>query len=316
MWRETLANIVRSSHERKRIANELGVSPITLMRWISGESKPRPQNLRLLFHALPEYHQQLLELLQAEFGPAFVEEINRESIPYQIDKSFYTQVLHSHCVLPRVVHLHFLSEMILQQALQQLDPNRAGMQATLIGCRPPNGDGVVRSLREIVSSSTYPLKSELERPYPFLGRESLAGQAVLSRQVQIINNRQEIAAHFSAPDQPWKESMIAYPIRHFGYIAGCLLICSPLVNYFQLYSRRELVKQYASLLTLVFDEDTFYEYRKIDLGVMPAYEVQHTLLVSLYHRVADIMRLTPMSNMQAERRALQQIEAELLARSR
>jgi hypothetical protein len=47
-WRELLGKIIADSHERQRIANMLGVNPITLTRWVNNESKPRPQNLRQL----------------------------------------------------------------------------------------------------------------------------------------------------------------------------------------------------------------------------------------------------------------------------
>jgi hypothetical protein len=47
-WRELLGKIIADSHERQRIANMLGVNPITLTCWVNNESKPRPQNLRQL----------------------------------------------------------------------------------------------------------------------------------------------------------------------------------------------------------------------------------------------------------------------------
>jgi len=66
-WRELLGKIIADSQERQRIANKLGVNPITLTRWVSNKSKPRPQNLRQLLDALPEYHSRMLELIAIEF---------------------------------------------------------------------------------------------------------------------------------------------------------------------------------------------------------------------------------------------------------
>lgn len=66
-WRELLGKIVADPHERERIANELGVNPITLVRWVNNESKPRTQHLRQLLNALPEYRARLLELIIEEF---------------------------------------------------------------------------------------------------------------------------------------------------------------------------------------------------------------------------------------------------------
>src|SRR5260370_35507764 len=53
-WREQLSKIISNPLERERIANEIGVRPLTLSRWISGESLPRPHNLRQLLNSLPK----------------------------------------------------------------------------------------------------------------------------------------------------------------------------------------------------------------------------------------------------------------------
>jgi transcriptional regulator with XRE-family HTH domain len=315
MWRETLGKIIRVSQERQRIADELGIKPITLLRWVTGESNPRPQNLRLLFHVLPEYRQQFLEFLQAEFGASFVEEINEDAIPYEIPAFFYTRVLHARCILPRVAHLSSISDMILPQVLQQLDPNRVGMQVTLVQCTPPSEAGFVRSLRQTRACSTLPLKSELEQPQPFLGKNSLAGQAVLSMNLQTIKNRQEAETRFSIPDQKWEEGMIACPINVSDYVAGCLLISSALPDYFSLHSRQKLVQQYAQLLTIAFGEGAFYAHKMVNLGSVPGYEVQRCSLISLRRSAVEIMREEPMNMLQAEQLVMWRLEEEFLAHS-
>jgi len=40
-WRELLGRSIENLQERQRIANAMGVIPITLMRWANGESTPR-----------------------------------------------------------------------------------------------------------------------------------------------------------------------------------------------------------------------------------------------------------------------------------
>ena len=62
-WRELLGRCVQTPPERQRIADVLGVAPITLTRWVSGEVNPRPQYLRKLLVALPQYRERLLALL-------------------------------------------------------------------------------------------------------------------------------------------------------------------------------------------------------------------------------------------------------------
>jgi len=55
-WRELLESITNNPSERERIATEIGVRPITLTRWASGESTPRPHNLHHLLNALPKQY--------------------------------------------------------------------------------------------------------------------------------------------------------------------------------------------------------------------------------------------------------------------
>ena len=65
-WRELLAIIINDPREKSRITEALGVTPITIARWVSGESEPRLQNLRQLLAILPQYRSQFLELLKKE----------------------------------------------------------------------------------------------------------------------------------------------------------------------------------------------------------------------------------------------------------
>src|SRR5437660_7861879 len=68
-WREMLGQIASTPTERERLASEIGVRPITLGRWISGESVPRPHNLRQLLNALPKQQRdELLEALEEELS--------------------------------------------------------------------------------------------------------------------------------------------------------------------------------------------------------------------------------------------------------
>src|ERR1700730_18365252 len=63
-WRELLGMIMSDQKEKYRLIEELHVTPITLTRWASGESDPRPHNLRHLVNILPQYREQLFELMK------------------------------------------------------------------------------------------------------------------------------------------------------------------------------------------------------------------------------------------------------------
>src|SRR2546430_7464350 len=67
-WRSLLKTIISDPHEKQRLSEELGIKPITLSRWASSESDPRPQNLRHLLSAIPQQREQMLELIREETG--------------------------------------------------------------------------------------------------------------------------------------------------------------------------------------------------------------------------------------------------------
>src|SRR5579864_5095707 len=93
-WRKLLENIIADAQERQRIANELGVNPVTLIRWARGETNPRQENLQRLLKALPAQQQTLTRLLTEEF-PAFDMPANEdwsEHIPAEI----YSRILNTY----------------------------------------------------------------------------------------------------------------------------------------------------------------------------------------------------------------------------
>jgi transcriptional regulator with XRE-family HTH domain len=177
-WRELLGKILQDPHERARIAAEMGVDPLTLTRWVHGESNPRVQNLQALLRALPEYHKEFLALIPKEFGPLLDETTLKEDALQEIPSAFYDRILHAFAELPATLRFWSICDLILQQALQQLDPNRVGMEISLVRCMPPVQGQKVRSLRESVGRGTPPWTREFQQKTLFLGAESLAGYAV------------------------------------------------------------------------------------------------------------------------------------------
>src|SRR5438105_8456897 len=67
-WREFLATMIREPKDKQRIASEMGVDPVTLSRWATKESSPRPRSLlNRLVEALPQHRESLSELIEEEF---------------------------------------------------------------------------------------------------------------------------------------------------------------------------------------------------------------------------------------------------------
>lgn len=318
-WREWLAQNIENTQERQRIATELGINPLTLMRWAHGQSNPRPQHLRRLLEIFPEQRQLLITLIQQEFpdfsAPPAENSLTNESSTIPVE--FYTRVLHTLATLPKELYFWSLGDLILQEALQQLDPHRLGMAIMIAQCMPPL-HGHIRSLREVMGRGTPPWESSLEQQLAFLGAESLAGYAVISAHLVTNQNLRKSSGRASGYASGWEESAAAAPIMHAGEIAGCLLVSSTQPDYF-LPHRCTLIENYAELFALVVEPGEFYKTEQIALGLVPSAEEQRPYFSGFRQRVLQKMTeargnqhiITPI---QAEMLVWQEIEGELLQR--
>jgi len=319
-WRALLGQSIENLQERQRIANEMGVIPMTLTRWVNGESTPRWQSLQRLLSVLPEHRERLLMLMGKEFEsfPAMVQEEAKQRESTVIPSEFYARVLHTLAMTPEGLLFTLLSDLILQEALEQLDPQRLGVAIIVARCMPPSYGQKVRSLREGVGRGTPPWARDLEQHAIFLGAESLAGYVIGSGHLEVNQDLKD--EHNWSPGYrgPWEASAAALPIMRMGKIAGSLLVASTQSNYFP-PARCELIEHYAELIALAFLPEDFYEPQQIQLGVVPTYEAQQPYLSRFRPRATELMRQharsqEPLPYLQAEQIAWQEIEAELLQR--
>ena len=317
-WRELLGSIIQDPQERRRLANELSINPVTLTRWVNNESSPRSQSIQRLLNALPQHRKALLDQLIDEFGGfiAGTEGSLTEDLLYKIPSEFYIRVLRTRATIPKVLRFSSLCDLILQQALEQLDPNRVGIAVTVVQCMPPSANQQIRSLRESVGRGTPPWENNLDQQAILLGAESLAGHTVsLGRLVvnQDLSERQSLSPGYHGQ---WEESAAAAPIMLEGKVSGCLLVSSSQPNYFQ-QSRQTLIESYADLIALAFDAVEFYDTRQIELGLVPYQEVQKAYLSSFRQRLSETMiqatkNQQPLTIFEAEQIVWQQFEKELL----
>lgn len=316
-WRELLGGLIQDSQEHQRIANELGVNPLTLTRWVHNESKPRPHNLRRLLTALPHHRDTLLQLLAQEF-PEFSSSTKDEETGDQtleIPPEFYVRIFDTYATTRQNQLFWSISNLVLQQALGQLDPNQLGMALTIAQCMPPSPGNKVRSLRERVGRGTFPWPFNLDEEAIFLGAESLAGYSVITGHPIIIQNARELnlfPVHWTA----WEQSAAASPIIRMTASAGCVLASSTQPGYF-LPGRQRLLHNYAALLSLAFTPEEFYDLQDINLQPMPFYRRQKLLVVKFRQRLLSFVRLAQSTghsiNMhEAEQIVWQQLEEELL----
>lgn len=316
-WRELLGQIISDAKERQRIADELSVRSITLNRWVSGESDPRIQNLRHLLDILPQYREQFLDLIRGEEGlEDFTEKINQDTCG-EIPAEFYTKVLLA--LATSALNLRFWSicNLVLQQAIGQLDPDRLGLAIWIVRCMPPSGPHKqVRSLRESVGLGTPPWSGNLEQRGMFLGAESLAGNAVTLCHPGVIENLDE---EYSLPASriEQEKSAAVYPILYAGRIAGALLVSSTQYNYFLSQSRTTLVQSYADLIAVAFDTEDFYEPGQIGLWMMPPHGIQKNFFANFRQLIAERMIDASrngeyINNIHADQFVWQRLEEELL----
>jgi transcriptional regulator with XRE-family HTH domain len=319
-WRTLLGNrIHKNPQERQRIASALGINPMTLMRWASGMTIPRPQNLRQLLEALPSTESPLWrELIANEFPEFDVAETwpEVETESFEIPSEFYARVINTYAITPINRRFWAISNLVLQQALAQLDPNNVGMSITIAQCMPPGGaERKVRSLRELTGQGTPPWPANLEPQAMFLGIESLAGYTTTVGYL-LTTNRSDQSSYWPAHWLLWEESAIACPLIQGEHVAGCLLASSTQPNYFSPL-RQTLFQKYTELLLLAFAPEAFYAIKDLMLQPMPSLAVQQARFSLARQRVSTILldaakERRPITITEAEQMVWQQIEEELL----
>lgn len=314
-WREFLGSIISNTSERDRIATEIGVHSVTLSRWVSGESSPRPHNMRQLLRAIPKQPRQQLQ--------ALLEKVSSDVSDYEIDTSeqeipykFIMEVLDARASIPDLLRFWSITRLVLQQALRQLDPERVGIAITVVRCMPPR-DGKIRSLRESVGLGTPPWGGDLEEKALLLGAESLAGHVTVSCRLEHIGDLKSNKTFLPAYQVEHEVSAVACPIMHACRVAGCLLLSSTQLDYFAPEARLSLVRGYTNLVSLAFNPDEFYDPEMIALHIMPPPDRQQEFFDGFRQRVLKRMQKSAvmeqrLASTDAEQLEWLQIEESLL----
>ncbi len=317
-WRDLLKLIINDTHEKQRIASELGLNPITLVRWTTQDTEPRPQNLRRLLDVVPQYRDQLLELIRDEDGFEEFSNAGLDDSSKDIPAFFVTSVFAARAATNDSMRYRTTCNMVLQQALGQLDPDRTGMSITVVRCMPPrSGDTKVRSLRESLGQGSPPWLSDLEQQAMFLGAESLAGYVVASCRPFVTQNVDRDQTYVPLAKAKNERSSAIYPILYAGHIAGCLIVSSAQYNYFLSQTRLNLIKNYTDLVAVAFEPEEFYKPEEIELWIMPDQEIQKEHFANFRQRVAAVMlegarNKKSISTIEAEKIVWRQLEDELI----
>jgi hypothetical protein len=309
-WRELLKLIIHEPGIRKRIDNEIGKQAVNIKRWINGKAEPRVQNLKQLLNVIPEYREQIIELLDDEYADAFY--TDTVDATKDIPATFIASVLSARAKTHKEIRYRSLCRLIIEQAIGQLDPDRLGMAITVVRCMKTEKYPYIRSLRESAAFGTSPWPGNLDQYAMFLGAESLAGLCVSScREVQnndIRSNTSLLPAH----QVEFELSAGAAPILLSGRCAGCMLVSSTQPNFFLSQYRLAFIRNYANMLALVFEPHEFYESNDIRLEVMPLHTIQQEYFNTFHRRALEIVAETKLTAQEAELQAWEELEETLL----
>jgi hypothetical protein len=314
-WRTLLREVIATPGERDRLAAELTLNPMTLVRWVNGETEPRPRNLLLLRKYLPQqYRPQFEQLVKAEY-PELVFSSEDASV-VESGVEFFRSVLEARATSADLARSWTISTRVIQHALRSLDPEREGIAITVVRCMPPASDGFIYSLRETEGQGSPPWESNLSSKAQFLGAESLAGHVVSTMRPEAVNL---VSAPTVLPALATEHevSAMAAPVIFANRVEGCLLVSSTQPNYFISQARVTQITDYALLLALAFEPEEFYPPERISLRVMPPFSAQRPLLGQFQQRVLDSLTESsstghPLSRVQAEQAVWRQLEAELI----
>lgn len=319
-WQSVLRQIIRTSAEHRRLATALGLSEMTLSRWTNGGVLPqRPQITRLVQVVQPQHRQELIEALEAGSYPN-IQLWLKEGMSEQLPTDFYAHILNLRITTTESLRFWQISEAILAQILEQLDPNRYGMSITLVQCMPPSRthDDKIRSLREVAGKGTPPWDSDLTHLSLFLGMESLAGYVVEARHEATVEDlsKDHLVPAYRTENEV---SAAAYPIMLGDSIVGCLSASSTQHGYFT-QQRVALLAAYSNLASLAFNKADFHRAAQVELKIMPSPDVQRPILDSFRQRVAKNLtdsrhQRLQKTNIEAEREAWESIENELIEAS-
>lgn len=321
-WREFLGLLIEEPGERQRIADVAHIHPLTLTRWVTKESDPRPTSFQALLDAVPQSsRQQMLALIVQEF-PAYpvsaqeVEDEERAAVENPtISTVFYHRVLKTSATTTTLLRFWSICNLVLAQALNQF-ASEQGVAITVVQCVPPRPGNKVRCLRQTVELGTPPWRSDLAEKAWFLGAESLAGHAITVNHLAAVQNIEENPEHLPARRIDFEMSIAAIPLLRSGKIAGSLTVSCVSPDCFT-DARLSLLEQYALLVTVAFDDADFYAPQDIELRVMAPYAGQQAQFATFRQRVNQLLaeaagRQQPLTLAQAELIVRQQLADELV----
>jgi hypothetical protein len=313
-WYELLGYLVATPQARQRLANQLQVSPVTVTRWVNHTSHPRPAMLSAIINAFPEYRQEFLFLFARDH--LFLNQKEEEDASSQGEDTppaeFYRHLLSVYRQLAPSLRSVTIQQLILNDAIEFLDPQQFGIACALLLCLPPRGGNPVRSLYVAEGKGTNPWPQDLRQTCCLFGIESLAGAVATAGRPLLVDREESSAAFVQSRWNQYEQSSFAAPIMRGSQVAGCLLVSSTRPGTF-LASRQQRLVSYADLLILAIEEGMWHDCGRIDLQRMPSNEVQKPFFTSLPQQtIARLAQDSSCTYMTMRLRLMQEIEERLI----
>jgi GAF domain len=312
-WYELLGQLVDTPQARQSLANQLGISVVTVTRWIAHTSNPRPATLRAILNIFPERRNEFVHLFardhihwQEEDEVALLQD---EATP---SAEFYAHLLSIYRQISPTLRSATIQQLILADALEHLDSQRLGIACVVLLCLPPRGGNPIRSLYIAEGRGTPPWPQDLRQTFCLLGAESLAGAVTTAGRSLLVDRDEERTSMIPSRWGEHERSAVAAPIMQGQQVAGCLLVSSTRPGTF-LASQQQRIVCYADLLILAIAADQWYDHKRVCLQMMPSKESQGPLFARLPQQIVARMTHESSSTYVAVRqRIMQEIEETLI----
>ncbi len=339
-WRALLKSIIQDRDLLEKLAQEIHVNPLTLIRWTAAKKSITPHRAHLeqlvTTMSFPEQHRgHMIALLQQEF-PDFrpVSPLSVEApAPGAIPQEFYHRVLRSYSLTEENLSFATIVQLVTQQLAVHLGTKNNTLRSGIFLLTPPTHPSTpVRSLYLPIQPGGMRLTA-LPKTFPiFAGIESLLSFALRTPTSPMVFSVEEMPMP-SFPELTDIQSTLVIPLQRKGKVGGCFLISSARPHFFADHASEEVACSYGFLLSLALEDRDFYDPTRIAFCVFPSLQEQlereKTFPFSerikraqsrvLHHLFTDEEQTTPVEGIlslkQLERAALQELEEELIVRA-
>jgi transcriptional regulator with XRE-family HTH domain len=318
-WRDVLATLIKERRAREHLAQQIGVNPVTLARWIQKDSHPRLESLTRLLSAVPAPYADPLRTSIAREFPTLVPSL---SLPArkpagELPASFYRQLFKLLSDYSVPIPYIAITDFVLTELIKLMNAEQEGLFVVVLQCLAPRQPPFVRSLVTTCRAATLNWPRDILQDVAFFGAESLVGYAVSRGHSSVVPDCEHMEPLLPLASIDRLRTVAVYPIRRGGRTAGGLAATSILPHTLTV-ERQQLLEQAANALNVAFAEQDFYASEYIRLAVMPSYEEQRPLLANFRERVTHLgMQLRRQGQTlyihEAETRVYQQLERELMS---